>query len=107
MKTILENLDYSTDWTFTGLYRDGRKVYRKELSKALSTGSSTQKFASPYARNIVGDETYFLIVLGGTWKNGFNISNTYYFYCWIADSTNLIAFNVSEAGTAYIVIYGW
>ena len=107
MKTILKSLDYSSDWTSTGTFRDGREVFRKEITHSISAGNNAISFSGNYARYNVGCESYL------------DRNDDHYLWCWqFFDGTNrfggyvdynskVIHVVCNATGTAYLTIYGW
>lgn len=108
MKTVLSNLDYSTEWTWTGRYLDGRKLYCKRYTKTISAGDNNFAIDGGYTMYELGWETCFDNANSGNiWSLNFYLSSSIYFIGWVDISDSLMKFQTPQSGTAYIVLYGW
>lgn len=107
MKTVLSKLDYSSEWAPTGVYRDGRPEYRKELS-LIVYGNATETFAhnASYQMIKVGEDSYQDTDIG-RFNNGFVLGSSVIFLAWIGQDKTRFAVDHTHSGTAHVVLYGW
>ena len=101
MKTILENLDYSTDWTWTGKYRDGRKEFKRCMTFTSEGDYSCDSSFTMLAVN----EAYFDSNEGSRWSNNFYDGATWYAIASIVN--NKVRIKCNRLSSVYVVLIGW